>query len=50
VDADQAKEMRKLLDDLGVRCYSTHNDSGNFSAEKIGHAIEVNKILAVNMS
>jgi len=42
---DQAKEMRKLLDDLGIRCYSTHNDSGNFSAEKIGHAIEVNKIL-----
>ena len=43
--ADQAKEMKKLLDDLGIRCYSTHNDSGNFSAEKIGHAIEVNKIL-----
>jgi sugar phosphate isomerase/epimerase len=43
--ADQAKEMRKLLDDLGIRCYSTHNDSGNFSADKIGHAIEVNKIL-----
>ena len=43
--AEQAKEMRKLLDDLGIRCYSTHNDSGNFSAEKIGHAIEVNKIL-----
>jgi len=42
---DQAKEMRKLVDDLGIRCYSTHNDSGNFGAEKIGHAIEVNKIL-----
>jgi hypothetical protein len=24
----QAKQMRKLLDDLGVRCYSTHNNAG----------------------
>jgi hypothetical protein len=23
----QAKEMRKLLDDLGIHCYSTHNNS-----------------------
>src|SRR5579864_7034680 len=22
----QAQQMRKLLDDLGIRCYSTHND------------------------
>ncbi|MGC2196464.1 MAG: hypothetical protein WA628_17455, partial [Terriglobales bacterium] len=22
----QTREMRKLLDDLGVRCFSTHND------------------------
>ncbi|HLK04159.1 MAG TPA: sugar phosphate isomerase/epimerase family protein [Candidatus Acidoferrum sp.] len=42
---EQAKEMKKLLDDLGIRCYSTHNDSANFSADKIGHAVEVNKIL-----
>src|SRR5580698_3960259 len=25
----QAKEMRKLLDGLGVKCYSTHNDASN---------------------
>lgn len=42
---EQAKEMKKLLDELKIRCFSTHNDSKNFNAEKIGHAIEVNKIL-----
>ena len=26
--------LRKLLDDLGIRCYSTHNDADYFSAEK----------------
>src|SRR5215470_717940 len=41
----QAKGMRKLLDDLGVRCFSTHNDSGYFAADKIDHAREVNLIL-----
>jgi len=42
---EQAKEMKRLLDELKIRCFSTHNDSRNFSAEKIGHAIEVNKLL-----
>src|SRR5262249_48134610 len=23
----QSKDIRKLLDDLGIRCFSTHNDS-----------------------
>jgi sugar phosphate isomerase/epimerase len=41
----QAKEMRKLLDDLKIRCFSTHNDSSFFTAEKLGHAREVNLIL-----
>jgi len=41
----QAKDMRKLLDELGVRCFSTHNDSDYFAAEKLGHASEVNLIL-----
>jgi len=41
----QAKDMRKLLDDLGVRCYSTHNDQSYFSADKIGHARDLNLIL-----
>jgi sugar phosphate isomerase/epimerase len=41
----QAREMRKLLDDLSIRCFSTHNDSAFFSPEKIGHARELNLIL-----
>ena len=28
---EYAKEVRKLLDDLGIRCNSTHNDAGNLS-------------------
>ena len=41
----QAKQMRKLLDDLGIRCYSTHNDEKYFSAENINHARDLNLIL-----
>ena len=41
----QAKDMRKLLDDLGIRCFSTHNDSDNLSGEKSRHARELNLIL-----
>ena len=41
----QAKDMRKLMDELGISCHSTHNDEANFGPEKIGHATEVNKIL-----
>ncbi len=41
----QAKQMRKLLDDLGIRCFSTHNSSSYFSPEKIGHARDINLIL-----
>jgi len=40
-----AKEVRKLLDDLGIRCFSTHNDSRSFAPESIGHAIELNRII-----
>src|ERR1700674_3553793 len=41
----QTKQMRKLLDDLGVRCYSTHNDEKYFSAENINRARALNLIL-----
>ena len=41
----QAHSMRKLMDDLGVRCYSTHNDEDFFSDAKIGRARDLNKIL-----
>ena len=41
----QAKQMRKLLDDLGIRCYSTHNDANYFTADKISRARDLNLIL-----
>jgi len=42
---EQAKQMRKLLDELGIHCYSTHNDGDNFSAAKIAHTRDLNLIL-----
>jgi sugar phosphate isomerase/epimerase len=41
----QAKDMRKLMDYLNIRCYSTHNDGSNLTKEKIDHTIALNKIL-----
>src|ERR1700732_1716621 len=41
----QTKQMRKLLDNLGIRCFSTHNDSSYLSPEKIGRARDMNLIL-----
>jgi sugar phosphate isomerase/epimerase len=41
----QTKEIRKLLDDLGIRCYSTHNDSSYLGPEKISRARDLNLIL-----
>jgi sugar phosphate isomerase/epimerase len=41
----QAKSMRKLLDDLGIRCYSTHNGEQYFSADNINKARDLNLIL-----
>jgi hypothetical protein len=41
----QAKENRKLLDDLGIRCNSTHNDARNLTAEFLPKAIELNQAL-----
>jgi sugar phosphate isomerase/epimerase len=42
---DYAKEVRKLLDDVGIRCLSTHNSSTYFAADKLPHAIELNQTL-----
>jgi sugar phosphate isomerase/epimerase len=41
----QTKQMRKLLDDLGIRCYSTHNNAEYFEADKISRARDLNLIL-----
>jgi sugar phosphate isomerase/epimerase len=40
-----AIEVRKLMDDLGIRCPSTHNDSRAFTPDGLAKAIELNQIL-----
>ena len=42
---DRAREVRKLLDDLGMVCHSTHNNSASFTPAGISKAIELNQIL-----
>lgn len=43
--SDHAKDIRKQLDDLKLKCYSTHNGEHSFTPEGVGKAIELNKIL-----
>jgi sugar phosphate isomerase/epimerase len=40
-----AKDVRTQLDDLGLRCFSTHNSWTSFSNESMGKAIEINQVL-----
>jgi sugar phosphate isomerase/epimerase len=40
-----AKDVRTMLDDLGLRCYSTHNGFDSFTESGSGKAIELNQIL-----
>ena len=40
-----AKQVRKLLDDLGIRCLSTHNGPESFTADGLAHAIELNQAI-----
>lgn len=41
-----AKEVRAQMDDLGLRCYSTHNGFESFTSDdNLAHAIELNQIL-----
>jgi sugar phosphate isomerase/epimerase len=42
---DQAKDVRKLLDGLGIKCLSTHNGAQAINAENIAKAIELNQII-----
>jgi sugar phosphate isomerase/epimerase len=42
---EKAKEVRKLLDDLHITCWSTHNGPKSFSPEGIQKAIDLNSIL-----
>jgi len=41
----RAKEVRKQLDDLGLRCYSNHTGAKHFADEHLPHVIELNHIL-----
>jgi sugar phosphate isomerase/epimerase len=40
-----AKDVRKLMDDLGIRCLSTHNSPAAIAPEGIQKAIDLNQIL-----
>jgi sugar phosphate isomerase/epimerase len=42
---EETQQVRKLLDDLGVRCFSTHNDSSYMTAENLARARDKNLIL-----
>ena len=42
----QTKDMKKLLDDLGIRCFSTHNSFSYFTPENLKRAADMNLILA----
>ncbi len=42
---DYAKQVRKELDELGIRCSSTHNDSQALAPAGIQKAIELNQII-----
>jgi sugar phosphate isomerase/epimerase len=41
----ETKQMKKLLDDLGIRCFSTHNDAAFLAAGNIGRVRDKNLIL-----
>lgn len=42
---DYARQVRKLLDDTGTRCLSTHNSANVFTPEGLKKAIELNQII-----
>lgn len=43
---DYARTVRSLMDDLGIRCQSTHNNANVFTdADALGRAIELNRII-----
>ncbi len=42
---DYAKEVRKLLDELKIKCLSTHNGANVFTPENLPKAIELNQII-----
>jgi sugar phosphate isomerase/epimerase len=43
--AQQAGDVRKLLDELGMRCLSTHNSSDALAATGLQKAIDLNQVI-----
>lgn len=43
--SDYAKDVRKLLDELKIKCLSTHNSADVFTPEALPKAIELNQII-----
>ena len=41
----EARQMRKLLDDLGIRCYSTHNDEEFLTPKNLDRTRDLNLTL-----
>jgi sugar phosphate isomerase/epimerase len=46
--ADYAAQVRKQLDGLGIRSYSTHNELKSFTSDGIGKAVELNQALGAH--
>src|SRR3954469_6766493 len=42
---DTAKSVRKVLDDSGLTCHSTHNNGPSFTPDGLKKAIELNQII-----
>ena len=45
VDAGLRQGVRKLLDDLSIRCLSTHNGAQSFTPQNLPRAIELNQTI-----
>lgn len=46
---DYARQVRKLLDELGIKCFSTHNGPNAFEPENWQKSIDLNKTLGSTM-
>jgi sugar phosphate isomerase/epimerase len=42
---EQAKDVRKLLDELGIKCHSTHNSAQAVTGDSVNKTIELNQII-----
>jgi len=45
---DQAREVRSLLDEINLKCRSTHNEIVSFSGDGLSKSIELNQIIGSN--